>query len=330
MQKLVSDGSLDAMQLYLWEYTSGRPPVVALKTRRSLRAVHFHPQGGPLLLSAEVTDAHTTHSSSAAMVSQPRQSQPAAQAPGSGERQPRSDTTAGLPRTQHAPAATGVSHSESSPEDRAAAGTQQASGSRSALPGTAGGEAAARTQQPRAVPSCTAASGRPACAAAGQAGSQPTLGQGRPDNATRGECSHAAPSTGCPEPASAPATSMLGPMSTADRLQTAETPFASSPLPLQRPQLPVGVAAGRSTLPGNQQPLPPLGSDQPGDLMQLPSGIAHAVETPAAAPRQGQVTHPRVPQCNVNSIAHTTSAGQSASFLPLKTAQPMTAPMAGL
>ena len=53
------------VQLYLWEYASGRPPVVALKTRRSLRAVHFHPQGSPLLLSAEVTDAHTAHSSSA-------------------------------------------------------------------------------------------------------------------------------------------------------------------------------------------------------------------------------------------------------------------------
>ncbi len=29
-------------------------PHIALKTRRSLRAVHFHPHGAPLMLTAEV------------------------------------------------------------------------------------------------------------------------------------------------------------------------------------------------------------------------------------------------------------------------------------
>ena len=44
--------------MYIWKYNQEgltKPvPVVVLKTRRSLRAVHFHPQGAPLLLSAEV------------------------------------------------------------------------------------------------------------------------------------------------------------------------------------------------------------------------------------------------------------------------------------
>lgn len=46
----------------MWQYTKqqqgeeGAPPV-ALKTRRSLRAVHFHPLGLPLVLTAEVNDA---------------------------------------------------------------------------------------------------------------------------------------------------------------------------------------------------------------------------------------------------------------------------------
>ena len=45
----------------MWQYTKqqqgeeGAPPV-ALKTRRSLRAVHFHPLGLPLVLTAEVND----------------------------------------------------------------------------------------------------------------------------------------------------------------------------------------------------------------------------------------------------------------------------------
>ena len=48
-------------KLYMWQYTrqqqgeEGAPPV-ALKTRRSLRAVHFHPLGLPLVLTAEVND----------------------------------------------------------------------------------------------------------------------------------------------------------------------------------------------------------------------------------------------------------------------------------
>lgn len=48
----------------MWQYTKqqqgeeGAPPV-ALKTRRSLRAVHFHPLGLPLVLTAEVNDVNT-------------------------------------------------------------------------------------------------------------------------------------------------------------------------------------------------------------------------------------------------------------------------------
>jgi hypothetical protein len=59
------------LQLYMWDYTrpraapvaaggaapgggGGGQPHVALKTRRSLRAVHFHPHGRPLMLTAEV------------------------------------------------------------------------------------------------------------------------------------------------------------------------------------------------------------------------------------------------------------------------------------
>ena len=51
-------------KLYMWQYTKqqqgeeGAPPV-ALKTRRSLRAVHFHPLGLPLVLTAEVNDVNT-------------------------------------------------------------------------------------------------------------------------------------------------------------------------------------------------------------------------------------------------------------------------------
>jgi activator-of-BECN1-regulated-autophagy protein 1 len=49
-------------QLFLWQYArhgspGAPPPSVALKTRHSLRAVHFQPPGGALLLTAEVNDA---------------------------------------------------------------------------------------------------------------------------------------------------------------------------------------------------------------------------------------------------------------------------------
>ena len=44
--------------MYMWEYSKeGAQPMVVLKTRRSLRAVHFQPHGTPLLLTAEVCDA---------------------------------------------------------------------------------------------------------------------------------------------------------------------------------------------------------------------------------------------------------------------------------
>lgn len=49
----------DMLQLHMWHYNgSGEEstPVVVLKTRRSLRAVHFHPHGAPFLMTAEVID----------------------------------------------------------------------------------------------------------------------------------------------------------------------------------------------------------------------------------------------------------------------------------
>jgi len=48
-------------RLYMWDYQAGmkenpKKPVVVLRTRRSLRAVHFHPLGFDMLLTAEVRD----------------------------------------------------------------------------------------------------------------------------------------------------------------------------------------------------------------------------------------------------------------------------------
>ncbi|XP_058101415.1 uncharacterized protein LOC131245756 [Magnolia sinica] len=46
-------------KLYIWNYDKKREapsPTIVLKTRRSLRAVHFHPHGAPFLLTAEVND----------------------------------------------------------------------------------------------------------------------------------------------------------------------------------------------------------------------------------------------------------------------------------
>lgn len=44
-------------QLYIWNYNKrdeAAAPTIILRTRRSLRAVHFHPHGAPYLLTAEV------------------------------------------------------------------------------------------------------------------------------------------------------------------------------------------------------------------------------------------------------------------------------------
>lgn len=44
-------------KLYIWHYNrrgEASSPTIILKTRRSLRAVHFHPHGAPFLLTAEV------------------------------------------------------------------------------------------------------------------------------------------------------------------------------------------------------------------------------------------------------------------------------------
>lgn len=53
------------MQLYIWQFTKegdDASPVIVLRTRRSLRAVHFHPHAAPFLLTAEVNDLKTRSS----------------------------------------------------------------------------------------------------------------------------------------------------------------------------------------------------------------------------------------------------------------------------
>lgn len=48
---------INVIQLFIWHYNRvGDPssPTIVLKTRRSLRAVHFHPHAAPFLLTAEV------------------------------------------------------------------------------------------------------------------------------------------------------------------------------------------------------------------------------------------------------------------------------------
>ena len=57
-------GIASGHQLYIWDYSKsdlgGAKPVSILRTKRSLRAVHFHPFGRPILLSAEVHDQDST------------------------------------------------------------------------------------------------------------------------------------------------------------------------------------------------------------------------------------------------------------------------------
>ncbi|XP_054810721.1 uncharacterized protein LOC129312118 isoform X2 [Prosopis cineraria] len=53
-------------KLYIWHYNKrgeGSSPTSVLKTRRSLRAVHFHPHAAPYLLTAEVNDLDSSDSS---------------------------------------------------------------------------------------------------------------------------------------------------------------------------------------------------------------------------------------------------------------------------
>ncbi|XP_024013300.1 uncharacterized protein LOC18020442 [Eutrema salsugineum] len=53
-------------KLYMWHYNmigKESSPTVVLKTRRSLRAVHFHPHGAPLLITAEVNEVDPLDSS---------------------------------------------------------------------------------------------------------------------------------------------------------------------------------------------------------------------------------------------------------------------------
>ena len=48
-------------KLYIWNYdVQGSRPEIVLKTRRSMRAVHFHPHGLPVILTAEVQDPSDT------------------------------------------------------------------------------------------------------------------------------------------------------------------------------------------------------------------------------------------------------------------------------
>lgn len=55
---MCGDGmALGSGQLYIWQFTKegeGAVPIVVLRTRRSLRAVHFPPHAAPFLLTAEV------------------------------------------------------------------------------------------------------------------------------------------------------------------------------------------------------------------------------------------------------------------------------------
>ncbi|CAN4120597.1 unnamed protein product [Withania somnifera] len=53
-------------KLYMWHYNrrgEASSSAIVLKTRRSLRAVHFHPHGAPFLLTAEVNDLDSSDSS---------------------------------------------------------------------------------------------------------------------------------------------------------------------------------------------------------------------------------------------------------------------------
>ncbi|KAK4856464.1 hypothetical protein QYF36_017793 [Acer negundo] len=53
-------------KLYIWHYNrrgETSSPRIVLRTRRSLRAVHFHPHGAPFLLTAEVNDLDLSDSS---------------------------------------------------------------------------------------------------------------------------------------------------------------------------------------------------------------------------------------------------------------------------
>ncbi|XP_042751481.1 uncharacterized protein LOC111912555 isoform X2 [Lactuca sativa] len=55
-------------KLYLWHYNSRgetSSPTIVLRTRRSLRAVHFHPHSAPFLLTAEVNDLDSSDSTMA-------------------------------------------------------------------------------------------------------------------------------------------------------------------------------------------------------------------------------------------------------------------------
>ncbi|KAK8345863.1 hypothetical protein V6Z12_A07G176700 [Gossypium hirsutum] len=60
-------------KLYIWDYNKngeGSSPAIILKTRRSLRAVHFHPHAAPFLLTAEVNDLDSSDSSMTKATSQ--------------------------------------------------------------------------------------------------------------------------------------------------------------------------------------------------------------------------------------------------------------------
>ncbi|XWS31350.1 hypothetical protein CRYUN_Cryun23aG0068900 [Craigia yunnanensis] len=60
-------------KLYIWDYNKkgeDSSPAIILKTRRSLRAVHFHPHAAPFLLTAEVNDLDSSDSSMTQATSQ--------------------------------------------------------------------------------------------------------------------------------------------------------------------------------------------------------------------------------------------------------------------
>jgi hypothetical protein len=77
-----------APQVYVWPYREGpaSQPAVVLKTRKSLRALHFHPHGLPILLTAEVVERKSSSNSAtggsvAGVPGQPEPSESAPQPP---------------------------------------------------------------------------------------------------------------------------------------------------------------------------------------------------------------------------------------------------------
>lgn len=61
--EIFANGGTLTTQVYIWEHNRlpAKAPAAVLKTGRSLRAIHFHPHGAPLLLTAEVVERRSSH-----------------------------------------------------------------------------------------------------------------------------------------------------------------------------------------------------------------------------------------------------------------------------